>query len=138
MLDVFMEEKDLGYYLASLLKYDLEYVNVISPQGRILEHASRNLNLSPQKLEMLCMGVRLQHSMQSDFDDDLGTVNYIVTERANLKFISVPMLSNVILAILKKGKDHKPLIDKILSKQFFNELKTRLDEYNTVAVGIGA
>ncbi|MDE1829823.1 MAG: hypothetical protein KGI25_05830 [Thaumarchaeota archaeon] len=133
-----MEEKDLGYYLESLLKYDLEYVSVINPQGRILDHTSRHLDLSQGKLEMLCMGIRLQHSMQSDFDEDLGAVNYIVTERDNLKFISVPILSNVILAIAKKGKDHKPLIEKLLSKEFFSDLKTQLDQYNTVTIGIGA
>ena len=131
-----MEEKDLEYYINSLLKYDLEYVGVISSQGRIIEHASNDLKLSPEKLEMLCMGMRLQHSMQSDFDEDLGAVNYIVTERRNLKFLSLPISRNVLFAIAKKGTDHSKLIHKIYSKQFFDVLKNKLDKYNLIAVGM--
>lgn len=131
-----MEEKDIGYYISSLLKYGLEYVGVINSQGRIIEHASNNLEMSPEKLEMLCMGMRLQHSMQSDFDEDLGAVNYIVTERRNLKFLSLPISRNVLFAIAQKGTDHSRLIRKIYSKQFFDVLKNQLDKYNMVAVGM--
>ncbi len=131
-----MEEKDIGYYINSLLKYDLEYVGVINSQGRIIEHASTDLKMSPEKLEMLCMGMRLQHSMQSDFDEDLGEVNYIVTERRNLKFLSLPISRNVLFAIAKKGTDHSKLIRKIYSKQFFDVLKNQLDKYNMIAVGM--
>ena len=130
-----MKEKDLEDYLESLLEYDLEYVGVINVQGRIVEHASKRLHLGPEKLEMLCMGIRLQHSMQSDFDEELGTVNYIVTQRGNLKFISVPIFSNVMLAIAKKDMDHSPLIQRLYSKQFRDVLKNQLDKYNIVTIG---
>ena len=131
-----MGEKDLEHQINSLLKYDLEYVGVINAQGRLVEHASKNLHISPEKLEMLCMGIRLQHSMQSDFDEDLGTVNYIVTERSALKFISLPISRNVLLAITKKGTDHGPLIKKICSKQFSDALKSHLEHHSVVQVGV--
>ncbi|HKU33161.1 MAG TPA: hypothetical protein VJR22_04885 [Candidatus Nitrosotalea sp.] len=131
-----MEEKDLEHHISSLLKYDLKYVGVINSQGRMIEHASKDLIISPEKLEMLCMGIRLQHSMQSDFDDDLGAVSYVVTERRNLKFVSMPVSRDVLFAIAQKGTDHSKLVRKVYSKQFFDVLKNHLDKYNMVAVGM--
>lgn len=131
-----MEEKDLADHLNSLLKYNLEYVGMINAQGRILEQAPKNLTLSREKMEMLCMGIRLQHSMHADFDEELGSVNYITTERSKLKFISIPIFSNIIIAIVKKNADHTPLIQKINSKQFLAILKNQLGKYNIVAPSI--
>ncbi|MDE1827007.1 MAG: hypothetical protein KGH99_02285 [Thaumarchaeota archaeon] len=131
-----MEEKDLADHLNSLLKYNLEYIGIINAQGRILEQAPKNLDLSKEKMEILCMGTRLQHSMHADFDEELGTVNYIATERSKLKFISIPIFSNVIIAIAKKGMDCTPLIQKINSKQFRDMMKNKLGKYNIVAAGI--
>jgi hypothetical protein len=128
-----VEEKDLADHLNSLLKYNLEYVGIINAQGRILEQVSKNLTLSREKMEILCMGIRLQHSMHADFDEELGSVNHITTERSKLKFISIPIFSNVIIAITKKGTDHAPLIQKINSKQFLDAMKNQLDKYNVVA-----
>ncbi len=129
-------EKDLEYHFGLLLKHGLECVYVINAQGRIIEHASKNNPIAHEKLEMLCMSVRLQHSIQSDFDEDLGNVNYIMTERSNLKFVSVPISKSVLLAIGKKNLDHQSIIQKIYSKQFFDKVKNYLDKYNTVTVGI--
>lgn len=131
-----MEEKDLAYYIDSLLKYGVDYVGVINAQGRMVEHTSKALYLNPEKLEILCMGIRLQYSMNADFDDDLGTVNHTVTERGKLKFISVPIIPYVLFAIAKKEVNHMPLVRKITSKQFFPLLKNKLDGYNLVTVGI--
>lgn len=131
-----MEERDLADHLDSLLKYNLEYIGIINAQGRILEQAPKNLTLSREKMEMLCMGIRLQHSMHADFDEELGSVNYITTERSKLKFISIPIFSNIIIAIVKKSADHTPLIQKINSKQFQTILKNQLDKYNIVTPGI--
>lgn len=133
-----MKEKNPESYLESLLMYDLEYVSIINAQGRIMDFASKDLHLSREKLEMLCMGIRLQHSMQSDFDDDLGAVNYIVTERDNLKFVSIPILSNIIFAIARKENDHKLLVDRLQTREFLNDLKTHLCQSNTLALGIDA
>ncbi|MGB9002792.1 MAG: DUF6659 family protein [Nitrosotalea sp.] len=132
----YVEEKDLADHLDSLLKYNLEYVGIINAQGRMLEQATKNLALSREKMEMLCMGIRLQHSMHADFDEELGSVNYITTERSKLKFISIPIFSNIMIIIVKKDVDHVPLIQKINSKQFLAILKNQLDKYNTVTPGI--
>ncbi len=131
-----MEGKDLTYHVSSLLKYGVNYVGVINAQGRMIEHASKTLYLSPEKLEILCMGIRLQHSMHADFDEDLGTVSHIVTERGRSKFISVPVSPYVIFAIASKGADHRPFVQKINSRQFYNVLKNQSDQYNLVAIGI--
>jgi hypothetical protein len=130
-----MGEKDLAYYVDSLLKHGLEYVGVINAQGRIIEHASKTLSMSHEKFEMLCMGMRLQHSMQSDFDDEFGTVRYIVTERSDLKLVSIPVSRNVLFAIMQKKADHIRFIRKIYSKQFSDTLKNQLENYNLVLVG---
>ncbi|MGI0087617.1 MAG: hypothetical protein ACREBI_06615 [Nitrosotalea sp.] len=131
-----MEERDLEDHLNSLLKYNLEFIGIINAQGRILEQASKNFALSREKMEMLCMGVRLQHSMHADFDEELGPVNYIAIERSKLKFISVPIFSHVIIAITKKSADPAPLIQKINSKQFIGIMKNQLEKYNVITAGI--
>ena len=72
-----------------------------------------DINLTGERKEMFMMELRLQSSMQSDFDHELGPVSYNVTERGKSKFVSIVNFPYIVLAIMKKSKDHIVLIGKI-------------------------
>jgi len=57
------------------------------------------------------MKIALRNSMQHDFDEDLGSVNYCMTQRGNIKYISVPAQNgSTILAVTKQDANHEELV----------------------------
>lgn len=117
-----LEEKDFFGQVKSMLGNEVEYIGIINRHGR-LEHAvcKNDIDLSAEKKEMFCMGIRLQNSMESNFNDELGSVNYTMTERENSKFVSIPTSSHTILTIMNKNADHTAVINKI--KTIVKEIK---------------
>jgi hypothetical protein len=108
------EKTDLFSQVGFLLDDGADYVGIINKNGRIENATCKNdINLTTEKREMFYMGIRLQNCMQGDFDEDLGTVNYILVERENSKFFSVPFSSFTVLAIMDKRMDHITIINKI-------------------------
>jgi len=71
------------------------------------------INLSQERIAMFAMELRLQSSMLSDFDPEFGPVSYTITEREELKFVSMQVFPYIILAIMKKDVNHLTMIDKI-------------------------
>jgi hypothetical protein len=98
----------------SILEDGIEFIGLVNKQGRVENTIFNNdINLTGERKEMYMMGLRLQTSMQSDFDPELGPVNYNITEREESKFVSIVHFPYIILAIMKKSKDHIAVIDKI-------------------------
>ncbi len=114
MLEVTNKIEPVFFYDKSILEQGVEFIGLINKQGRI-EGALFNddINLTGERREMYMMELRLQSSMQSDFDPELGPVNYNVTERGKSKFVSIVNFPYIVLAIMKKSKDHIEVIDKI-------------------------
>lgn len=109
-----LEKKDFFCQVKSMLGNEVEYIAIINRHGRIEDVVCKNdIDLSTEKKEMFCMGIRLQNSMESDFNDELGAVNYTITERENSKFVSIPASSHTILTIMNKNADHTAVINKI-------------------------
>lgn len=98
----------------SILEHGIEFIGLINKQGR-MENAifNNDISLTGERKEMYMMELRLQSSMQSDFDAELGPVSYNVTEREESKFVSIVNFPYIVLAIMKKSKDHIVVIDKI-------------------------
>ena len=98
----------------SILEHGIEFIGLINKRGR-MEGAifNNDINLTGERKEMYMMELRLQSSMQSDFDSELGPVSYNVTERGKSKFVSILNFPYIVLAIMKKSKDHIAVIDKI-------------------------
>lgn len=109
----------------SILELGADYFGIINQQGKLEAVTFKNdINLSKEKKDMLCMGLRLQSSMQCDFDEELGPVSYTMIERNNTKFVSIPFSSYTILTVMNKEIDHISIIKKakaILRK--FNDKK---------------
>ena len=109
----------------SILELGVDYFGIINQHGKPEAVIFKNdINLSKEKKDMLCVGLRLQSSMQCDFDEELGSVSYTMTERNDTKFVSIPFSSYTILTVMNKEIDHNVVIKKtksILRK--FNDKK---------------
>lgn len=114
--------KEFFGQVKSMLGNEVEYIGIINRHGR-LEHAvcKNDIDMSAEKKEMFCMGIRLQNSMESDFNEEHGSVNYTITERENSKFVSIPASSYTILTIMNKNADNTSVINKI--KTIVGEIK---------------
>lgn len=98
----------------SILEDGIEFIGLVNKQGRMENVMFHNdIPLTVERKEMYMMGLRLQTSMQSDFDSELGPVSYNVTEREESKFVSIVHFPYIILAIMEKSKDHVVVINKI-------------------------
>jgi hypothetical protein len=105
------------FYDKSILEDGVEFIGLINKQGKMENTLFKNeINLTKERKEMFSMELRLQISMQSDFDSEFGTVSYTVTEREKSKFVSILALPYIVLAVMKKNIDHIAVINKIKTK----------------------
>lgn len=96
------------------LERGVEYIAIINENGKIEDAIYKNdINLTSEKKEMFSMSLRLQNLMQSDFDEELGSVNYTMTERKNSRFVSIPTPVGILLAKLDKSVNPFLFIRKI-------------------------
>lgn len=74
-------------------KPKIRFCGVINSMGRLVEGSFKD-NIQPldndQQRQMLYMQSKLQLSMNAEFNDRLGHVNYIVTYRDNVIIINIP------------------------------------------------
>ncbi len=114
MLEV-IQKIESGFFCdKSILEHGIEFIGLINKQGRVEDAIFNNdINLTSERKEMYMMELRLQSSMQSDFDPEFGPVSYNVTERGKSKFVSIVNFPYIVLAIMKKSKDHIAAIGKI-------------------------
>jgi len=114
MLEVTKKNEDGLFYNKSILEDGVEFVGLINKQGKMENTIFKNeINLTEERKEMFSMELMLQSSMQSDFDSEFGPVSYTITEREKSKFVSILTFPYLILAIMKKNKDHIAVINKI-------------------------
>ena len=100
---------------ATIIKPGLEMIGIINKQGRMTESMGfDSLSMSKSKKEMFLMKIALRASMQRDFDEELGKVNYCMTQRGDRKFISISTFDDkTVLAVMKNDFDHEELVDNI-------------------------
>jgi len=100
---------------ATIIKPGLEMIGIINKRGRMTESIGfDSLSMSKSKKEMFLMKIALRASMQSDFDEELGKVNYCMTQRGDRKFISIPTFGdNTVLAVTKNDCNHEELVNNI-------------------------
>lgn len=107
------QKNDVFSKIRLLLKNEIRHLVVINNQGRIENISGNEIISSPQRKEMLGMSIRLLNSLQKDFDNEFGLINYMIIERKNLRFFLLPYLSYVILAITRKRVKSTVVINKI-------------------------
>ncbi len=128
MSTIISKNKPFEIQLASILKQGIELIGIINNQGRMINWiGSRALNIPNDKKEMFLMKIALRNSMQTDFDEELGPVNYCLTQRGNKKYISIPIDGHkTILIITEKDIDHEQVVVGI--KQTLQHLQQFLGE----------
>ena len=106
---------DLKSIESHLLGEGVEFVGLISKLGRVIDYSCKNeINLTQEQKETLFMTTSLNLSMQRDYDDNFGDVQYIVVERKNSKIVSIPAPFGSILLVMNKKTRPSLLTKKIL------------------------
>jgi len=123
-----MNIEELVSQKASIINPDVKLVGIINSRGRMtVSIGTGTIDMSEDQKRMFFMNIALRNSMQHDFDEDLGSVDYYMTQRGNTKYISVPARNgSTILAVTKQDVDHKELVVGITqiirySQQFLGE-----------------
>jgi len=97
-----------------LLKNGVEYLAIINKKGRIEDAVYKNdINLSDERKQVFFLSLLLHSSMQRDFDEEFGAVNYTITDRGNSKFVSMPTRDGIFFAKLNNLADPFVFIRKI-------------------------
>ena len=115
MSTLISENNHLITQIASIINPDIELVGIINNRGKMVESIGNGtIDMPKGKKEMFFMKIALRNSMQKDFDENLGAVNYCLTQRGIRKYISIPVCNdNTILAITKKEANHEEVIEGI-------------------------
>lgn len=107
-------ESDLVSKEGSLIEHDVLFLGFVNNRGRLESSSSKSsLNLTDQRMEMFLMGTSLQSSLQKDFDEDFGQVDYCLVRRENLKFVSIPLQSGILLGVIPCSSNHDSFVDSI-------------------------
>jgi len=100
---------------SNLLVEGVEFVGFISKLGRVIDCSCKHeMNLSQEEKETLFMTSTLHLSMQRDYDDKFGAIQYIVAERENSKIVSIPAPFGSILLVINKKTRPSKLVKKVL------------------------
>jgi len=114
MLESIIKNENDFFHDKSILGDGVEFIGLINKEGRMESSMCKNeINLTEDRKEMFLMQFRLQSSMQRDYDDEFGPVSHTITERENSIFVSIPIVSHTVLAIMKKHMNPTVAINKI-------------------------
>ena len=107
----------------SLLNNDeIRFVGIINRMGNIISGGfSEEVDLleTDEKRRKLYMQTALEISMRADFNDTLGRINYIATNRDNVLVITIPMNNHIILISAKPTSKVEQIITKVHALGFF-------------------
>ena len=116
------QKNDVFAKIRSFLENKIQYLSLINNQGKIEIIFGNEIVSDPQRKEMLGMSIRLQNSLQKDFDNEFGLIDYIIIERENLRFFLLPYSAYVILAVTGKHVKSMHVINKIKKIKWSNIL----------------
>ncbi len=101
---------------------EIRFVGVINRMGNLIAGGiSDGVDLieTDEKRRKLYLQIALEISMRKDFDDTLGEINYVATNRDNVLMIAMPMSNHVLLISAKSTSIAEQIISKIHSIGFF-------------------
>jgi len=94
---------------------EIRFVGIINNMGNLIAGGLGN-NLdwinTDEKRRMLYIQMTLEISMRKDFDNILGEINYVSTNRKNVLMITVPMNDHVLLIFAKPTA----VVEEIIAK----------------------
>ena len=115
-------ERNIIALIRPIVKYGVSCVGLINKNGRLDEMVCNDdLPLSKDKKEMFYMSIRFLSSMQSDFDAELQPVYYNITERGDLKILTIPIGDRIVFSLMDKAENHIQVVENLHS--VFNNLE---------------
>ena len=109
----------------------IRFCGVINSMGRLVAGNFKD-GIQPldndQQRQMLYMQSKLELSMKSDFNDNLGNVNYVLTYRDNVVIINIPLKNQPyhVLISAERITDIKKIVDDAMN--LFDENSTILNK----------
>ncbi|MDH3394841.1 MAG: hypothetical protein OEL52_01655 [Nitrosopumilus sp.] len=103
---------------------NMRFVGVINQFGHLVAGGFRNDILpyvSNGREFMMYMGIVLDLNMRKDFDDALGQVNYLHSQRDKVSMISIPMGKHIVLLATEIDVDVPKTVSSV--KKEFVDLK---------------
>ena len=103
---------------------NMRFVGVINQLGHLVAGGFSNdvlPYLSSDRELMMYMGLVLELNMRKDFDDALGQVNYLHSQRGKVSMISIPIGKHVVLLATEIDADIPKTVSKV--KKEFLDLK---------------
>ena len=101
---------------------EIRFVGIINRMGNLIAGGiSDGVDLieTDESRRKLYLQIALEISMRKDFDDTLGKINYVVTNRDNVLMIVMPMSNHVLLISAKSTSIVEQIISKVHSMGFF-------------------
>jgi len=101
---------------------EIRFVGMINPMGNLISgefNAYMDLLENDEKRRQFYMQMTLEISMHKDFDDILGKINHITTNRNNVLMIAIPINNHVLLISAKPNSNAKQIIEKAHVLGFF-------------------
>lgn len=95
---------------------EIRFVGIIDNMGNLIAGGiSKNVDYleTDEERRKLYMQIALETSMRKDFDNTLGKINYVATNRDNILMIIVPMNSYAVLISAKPTSITEQIISKV-------------------------
>lgn len=101
---------------------EIRFVGIINRMGNLITGGfSKHVDLleTDEGRRKFYMQIALEISMRKDFDDTLGKINHITTNRDNVLMITIPMKNHVILISAEPSSIAEEVIAKAHTLGFF-------------------
>ena len=101
---------------------EIRFVGVVNNMGNLIAGGLSNRVdwiETDEKRRMLYMQMALEISMRKEFDNTLGEINYVSTNRKNIMMITIPLNNHILLISAKRTAFVEEIIAKAHVLGFF-------------------
>ena len=95
---------------------ELRFVGVLNKMGRKIAGGFKeglNSYLEDKDNQMMYVQLTLEYLMRKDFDEQLGSIDYIASRRGKVTMISIPTKEYLILISAKRDVNVEQVIEKV-------------------------
>lgn len=98
---------------------DVGFVGIINPMGKLTAVLKEKDWIETDEIrQMFYMQTGLQICMSRDFDESLGEITHVVTNRKNSLMIAIPLKGNVLIVSAKPNSDVERITQQIMLLAF--------------------
>ena len=109
--DLFLNKNFQGF----LKDADIGFVGIINRMGNLTAVLKeKDWIETDEKRQMFYRQTGLQICMSRDFDESLGEITHVVTNRKNSLMIAIPLKGNVLIVSAKPNSDVERITQKVM------------------------